>query len=166
MNKSFWALCLTLYPVAVGATNFEACINEATQNSSATIADGYTSYKCEGVTAERLSARPDECPGGTKPALRSLGLARTSRQLEDGLNMSLTWAVGQCTGSCDMQANNSRDTTYHCEVRVYGNSLPPETAGKPPENAGRPSWPPGRPPENASRPPGNPRPPWTPGRPP
>jgi hypothetical protein len=118
MKKIFWILCLTLYPAIASATNFDVCVNEAKTNHNDTTAEGYTSYKCESTTAEKLSARPDECAGGPKPSLRSL--TRKTRQLDDGVYMSLSWTAGKCAGSCETRSYDSKDTTYLCEVRVYG----------------------------------------------
>jgi hypothetical protein len=122
MNKIFRILCLMLCPAIANATNFEVCVNEAKTNHNDTTAAGYTSYKCEGTTAEKLLARPDECPGGTKPSLGSL--VRKSRQFDDGLWSSMSWTAGKCIGSCETRSYDSKDTTYLCEVRVYDEGRP------------------------------------------
>jgi hypothetical protein len=128
MHKTFLALCFALYPAIAGATNYDVCVSEARTNHTDTAAEGYASYKCEGTTAEKLTARPDECTdgGALKPALRSL--VRKSRQLDDGLYTSLTWIAGRCTGACETRSYDSKDTTYLCEVRVYaGDGRPADT---------------------------------------
>lgn len=121
MNRIFWVLCLTLYPAIASATNFDVCVNEAKANHNDTTADDYTSYKCEGTTAEKLSARPDECAGGGKPPLGRL--IRKSNQLDDGFYSKLSWTAGKCGGSCEMRSYDSKDTTYLCEVRVYSDDV-------------------------------------------
>jgi hypothetical protein len=126
---------LTLYPAIASATNFDVCVNEAKTNHNDTTAEGYTSYKCEGTIAEKLSARPDECTGGPKPSLR--GITRKSKQLDDGLYSSLSWTAGKCTGSCETRSYDSKDTTYLCEVRVY------QERGGPAPEAGREQLAPG-----------------------
>jgi hypothetical protein len=117
MNKIFLGLCLALYPAIGHAANFDGCVSDAEQTDSVTTADGYISYRCESTTAEKLFARPDECPlGNVKPPLR--GLVRTQRQLDDGLLTSLSWRAGKCSGSCEMRSFDSKETTYQCEVRI------------------------------------------------
>jgi hypothetical protein len=123
-------LCLMLCPAIANATNFEVCVNEAKTNHNDTTAEGYTSYKCEGTTAEKLLARPDECPGGAKPSLRSL--ARKSRQFDDGLWSSLSWTAGKCVGSCETRSYDSKDPTYLCEVRVYDDGRPAAESNREP----------------------------------
>jgi hypothetical protein len=123
MNKIFPILCFVLCPAIANATNFEVCVNEANTNQHAMPAEGYTSFKCEGTTAEKLLARPDECPGGTKPSLRSL--IRKSKQFDDGFWSSVSWTAGKCVGSCETRSYDSKDTTYLCEVRVYGDDSRP-----------------------------------------
>ena len=128
MNRIFWVLCLTLYPAIASATNFDVCVNEAKANHNDTTADGYTSYKCEGTTAEKLSARPDECTGGAKPPLGRL--IRKPNQLDDGFSLKLSWIAGKCGGSCEMRSYDSKDTTYLCEVRVYSDDVRPAETGR------------------------------------
>jgi hypothetical protein len=123
MNKIFWILCLALCPAIANATNFEVCVNEAKTNHNDAPAEGYASYKCEGTTAEKLLARPDECPGGTKPSLRNL--VRKSRQFDDGVWSSLSWTAGKCVGMCETRSYDSKEPTYLCEVRVYGDDARP-----------------------------------------
>jgi len=139
---------LTLCPALAGATNFEACVNDAKQNNSVVMADGYTAYKCDATTAEKLTARPDECPDGAKPLLRNL--ARKYRQLDDGLYTSLSWKAGRCLGSCETRSYDSKDTTYFCEVRIYADDGKPVETGpdaapgisrrKAPTDFGRRPW--------------------------
>jgi hypothetical protein len=153
MNKIFLGLCLMLYPAIAAATNFDACVNDATQAGSVTTADGYISYRCENTTAEKLSARPEECPvGNVKPPLRSL--VRTQTQVDDGLLMSLSWRAGRCSGSCEMRSFVSKGAAYNCEVRIYSDDATPAEAGRGPAPAagdrqaanepGRPRWSPRR----------------------
>jgi hypothetical protein len=127
MNKTFLTMCLLLCPAIASATNFDVCVNEAKTNHNDTTAEGYTSYKCEGTTAEKLLARPDECESGTKPSLHSL--VRKSRQLDDGLWSSLSWTAGKCVGTCQTRSYDSRDTTYLCEIRVYSDEGRPAAEG-------------------------------------
>ncbi len=142
MNRFFGVLCLILYPAIASATNFDVCVNEAKTNHNDTAGDGFTSYKCEGATAEKLSARPDECTGGAKPSLRSL--ARKSRQLDDGLYSSMSWTAGKCVGSCEMRSYDSQNTTYLCEVRVYSDvAKPAPPASRPAPESEREPLPPG-----------------------
>jgi hypothetical protein len=110
-------LLLTLCPALAGATNFEACVDDAKANNKVTTAEGYAAYKCTAKRAEKLAAGPDECPGGIKPALRSL--TRKSDQLDDGLYTILSWTAGKCSGWCETRSYDSKDTTYSCEVRIY-----------------------------------------------
>lgn len=128
MNRLFWVLCLALYPAIACATNFDVCVNEAKANHNDTAADGFTSYKCEGTTAEKLSARPDECTGGAKPPLGRL--IRKSNQLDDGFYSKLSWTAGKCGGSCEMRSYDSQDTTYLCEVLVYSDDARPAETGR------------------------------------
>lgn len=128
MNRIFWVLCLTLYPAIASATNFDVCVSEAKANHTDTTADGYTSYKCEGTTAEKLSARPDECTGGAKPPLGRL--IRKTNQLDDGFSSKLSWTTQKCGGSCEMRSYDSKDTTYLCEVRVYSDDGRPAETGR------------------------------------
>jgi hypothetical protein len=127
MNRTIWVawiVCFTLYPAVASAANFDLCVNEAKTNHSDTAAAGYTSYKCEGTTAEKLAARPDECAGGPKPSLRNL--TRKSQQMDDGLYTVLSWTAGKCSGSCKTRSYDTKDTNYLCELRIYGDdSRPP-----------------------------------------
>jgi hypothetical protein len=126
MNKLFWVLCVALYPAAATATNFETCMTEAKTNHTDAVAEGYTAYTCEGTTAEKLLARPDECEAGSpKPLLSSLN--RQKKQFEYGLYSQLTWRAGRCSGSCEAQSYDSKDTTYKCELRVYNSGPAPPT---------------------------------------
>lgn len=128
------SLCLSLIPTVASATsNFDACIDDAKQAGSSITTDGYVSYRCEHATAEKLSARPDECPvGHVRPALESL--ARRQQQLDDGLLTTVTWTAGRCTGSCVMRSFDFKDTTYACEVRTYSRDVRPP---KPPRQQAR-----------------------------
>jgi hypothetical protein len=128
MNKIFWILCFTLSPAIASATNFDLCVNEAKTNHAETAEAGYTVYKCEGMTAEKLAARPDECAGGAKPLLRSL--SRKVQQFDDGLYAIMSWTAGKCTGSCKTRSYDSRDTNYLCEVRIYGDGGPPTESNR------------------------------------
>lgn len=127
VNKVVVGLSLSLLPTVAGAANFDTCMNDAMQAGSVTT-DGYVSYHCANATAEKLSARPDECPvGHVRPALKSL--VRRQQQLDDGLLTTVAWTAGRCTGSCVMRSFDSQETTYACEVRIYSHD--PEPA--PPE---------------------------------
>jgi hypothetical protein len=125
MNKLFGTLCLVLCPAVASATNFDKCVTEARTNHTETTVEGYTAYKCEGETAEKLSARPDECPGGKKPDLRNL--IRTKQQFDDGLFSKLEWRIGKCSGSCEARSYDNKETHYQCELHVYANGPAPPT---------------------------------------
>jgi hypothetical protein len=125
MSKFLGTLCLVLYPAVAGATNFDACVTDAKTSHNETAGTGYSSYKCEGTTAEKLSARPDECGGGQKPPLSSL--VRKKQQFDDGLWSQLSWRAGKCSGSCEMRSYDSKDTHYQCEVKIYTNGAAPPT---------------------------------------
>jgi hypothetical protein len=110
-------LALTCAIVPAHATNFEACVDEAKQNHNDAVLESYTFYKCEGKIAERLFARPDECPGGVKPPLKSL--VEKTRWLDDGVFRTLAWTAGKCRGLCEARAFNSKDATFLCVLRIY-----------------------------------------------
>jgi hypothetical protein len=134
-------LCLAVHPAVAAANNFEDCVDSAKQNNNETAADNYSAYKCEGTIAEKLSARPDECPGGSKPAVDRLQRGRVMRQLEDGLYLRLSWKVEKCSGVCETTSYVSKDATHLCEVRIYnGNGQTSErVAEQAPGSGSRPS---------------------------
>jgi hypothetical protein len=113
-------LCMAMCSGVAGAqehpSNFETCVSEARQKHTDSTMDTYTSYKCDGATAQKLAARPDECAAGVRPPLNRI--ERKSRQLEDGLYLRMTWSAEVCAGMCETRFyNDSRDTKYLCEVR-------------------------------------------------
>lgn len=99
------------------ATNFDACVDEAKQYHNDAMSESYASYRCEGKIAERLFARPDECPGGVKPTLKSL--VEKTKRLDDGVYRRLTWTAGKCSGLCEARVFDSKDATFLCELRIH-----------------------------------------------
>lgn len=123
MRKAFYVLCLATCSGIAGAqepppSNFEACVSEARQRHADSAMETYLSFKCEGAAAQRLAARPDQCFGDVKPALRSV--ERRSRQLGDGLYMRIVWRTDVCAGMCETRFyTDARETSYLCEVRRH-----------------------------------------------
>ena len=112
------AMCSGIAIAQEHLSNFDACVSEARQKHADSTMDTYTSYKCDGATAQRLVARPDECAAGIKPPLSRI--ERKSRQLEDGLYLRMTWQAEMCAGMCEARFyNDSRETKYLCEVRRH-----------------------------------------------
>jgi hypothetical protein len=108
-------------------SNFEACVGEAKEKSTM---ENYSSWKCEGATAQRLAARPDQCPGDVKPLLRNV--ERRTRQLDDGLYLRIIWRTNECAGQCETRIYNyARDTAYMCEVRRHAEGRIPRYDGPP-----------------------------------
>lgn len=130
-------LWLTLAPTLAAASNFDACMTEATLAGSVTT-DGYVSYHCAGTTAEKLAARPDECPvGRIRPALKSV--VRQQQPFDDGLLTSVSWTAGRCWGKCAMRSFDYKETSYGCEVRVYTGHDPDPPEPAPPPVSEEPS---------------------------
>jgi hypothetical protein len=101
-------------------------MTEAKTKHNDAAAEGYAIYTCEGTTAEKLLARPDECEAGRpKPPLASL--KRDRAQKDDGQYSQLIWRAGKCSGVCESRSYDSKDTTYKCELRVYANGPAPPT---------------------------------------
>jgi len=122
MRMALGILCMVMCCGIAGAqdhvSNFETCVSEAKQNHTDTTMETYLSYKCDGPTAQRLAARPDQCTADIKPALRSI--ERRSRQLEDGLFLRMIWRTEACAGMCETKYyNDARETGYLCEVRKH-----------------------------------------------
>jgi hypothetical protein len=112
------AVCTGIASAQEQVSNFEACVSEAKQKHSDAVMANYLSYKCDGATAQRLAARPDQCDADVKPSLRNV--ERRSRQLEDGLYQRIVWRTAACAGMCETRIyNDSRDTNYLCEVRRH-----------------------------------------------
>jgi hypothetical protein len=110
------AMCSGIGGAQEHSSNFETCISEARQKHTDSTMDTYASYKCDGATAQKLAARPDECAAGVRPPLSRI--ERKSRQLEDGLYLRMTWSAQVCAGMCETRFyNDSRDAKYLCEVR-------------------------------------------------
>jgi epoxyqueuosine reductase QueG len=53
------AMCSGTAIAQEGVSNFDACVSEAKQRHTDAIMETYFSYKCDGVVAQRLAARPD-----------------------------------------------------------------------------------------------------------
>jgi len=121
MYRFFCALCVALYPELASpqtpTSNVEACVNEAKQKHEDSKIDNYTSYKCEGPTALRLTTRPDECATGVKLPLNRIH--SISRNLEDGLYVRSSWDESTCGGTCEIRYYENKDPSYFCEVRKY-----------------------------------------------
>lgn len=112
------AMCSGIASAQETFSNFDACVTEARQKHTDSTMDTYTSYKCDGATAQKLAARPDECAADVRPPLNRI--ERKSRQLEDGLYLRMTWRTEACAGMCETRFyNDSRDTKYLCEVRRH-----------------------------------------------
>jgi hypothetical protein len=108
-----------------GASNFDACVSEAKQRHTDAIMETYFSYKCDGVIAQRLAARPDQCGADVRPSRSRI--QRSSRQLEDGLYLRMIWRTGVCAGMCETRIySDARETRYLCEVRrhIVGTGVP------------------------------------------
>jgi hypothetical protein len=100
------------------ASNFDACVSEARQRHTDSVMETYFSYKCDGVIAQRLAARPDQCGGDVRPSRSRI--ERSSRQLEDGLYLRMIWRTGVCAGMCETRFyTDVRETRYLCEVRRH-----------------------------------------------
>ncbi len=122
MRMAFCVLCVAMGSGIAGAqerlSNFEACVSEARQRHTDTTMENYLSYKCDGATAQRLAARPDQCAADVRPSLRNI--ERHSRQLDDGLYLRIIWRTEVCAGMCETRLyNDARDTSYLCEVRRH-----------------------------------------------
>jgi len=114
-------------------SNFDTCVSEAKQKHTDSTMDTYTSYKCDGATARKLAARPDECAAGIKPPLNRI--ERKSRQLEDGLYLRMTWRTELCAGMCETRFyNDSRDTVYLCEVHRHSDGRVAQSNDRGPRN--------------------------------
>jgi hypothetical protein len=126
MRVIFWVLCLVscLALCCGGASaqehlsNFDTCIAESRQRHTDSTMPDYWSYKCDGATAQKLAARPDECSADTLP--RSDRIEHKSRQLRDGLYLRMIWRTGVCAGMCETRFySDSRGPSYLCEVRRH-----------------------------------------------
>ncbi len=127
------ALCSGIASAQEHLSNFDACVSEARQKHADSTMDTYTSYKCDGATAQKLAARPDECAAGIRPPLSRI--ERKSRQLEDGLYLRMTWQAEMCAGMCEARFyNDSRDTKYLCEVRRHNPGTVVQGGGQSPRN--------------------------------
>jgi hypothetical protein len=123
------AMCCGIAGAQDHVSNFETCISEAKQKHADATMETYLSYKCDGSTAQRLAARPDQCAADVKPALRNI--ERRSRQLEDGLYLRMIWRTEVCAGMCETRFyNDARETSYLCEVRRH-------TAGRVAQDGGQ-----------------------------
>lgn len=98
------------------ASNFDTCVTEATQHhTDRMVKDTYYYYECEGPTAEKLAARPDECGSDVRPSPGEV--KRWWDQLEDGLYLRVKWGTGRCAGLCQTRLyTDARKTTHRCEL--------------------------------------------------
>ena len=137
MRMLFCVLCLAMCSGIANAqqqlTNFDTCVSEAQQRHADSTMENYLSFKCDGITAQKLAARPDQCNDDAKPSLRNI--ERKFRQLADGLYLRMIWRTHVCAGMCETRIyNDGRDTNYLCEVRrhIEGRVVrddPPRDAG-------------------------------------
>jgi hypothetical protein len=112
------------------ASSFEACVSEARQKHTDAATPTYLSFKCEGATAQKLAARPDQCFADGRPLLRNI--ERRSRQLNDGLYLRIIWRTEVCAGLCETRVyNDTRETSYSCEVRRHLEGRVPEYSPQP-----------------------------------
>jgi hypothetical protein len=140
MRLIFWVVCMAMCSGLASAqqhvSNFEACVNEAKQRHADSTTDTYSSYKCDGATAQKLVARPDECSGDAKPSLTRI--ERKSKPLEDGLYLRMTWRTQVCAGLCETRLyNDTRETSYLCEVRRHTGVKVSQSSSQPQRNTGR-----------------------------
>jgi hypothetical protein len=119
------AMCSGIAVAQEGVSNFDACVSEAKQRHTDAIMETYFSYKCDGIVAQRLAARPDQCGADVMPSRSRI--ERSSRQLEDGLYLRMIWRTGVCAGMCETRFySDDRATRYLCEVRrhIVGRGVP------------------------------------------
>jgi hypothetical protein len=119
------AMCSRIAVAQEGVSNFDACVSEAKQRHTDATMEAYFSYKCDGVIAQRLAARPDQCGADVRPSRTRI--QRSSRQLEDGLYLRMIWRTGVCAGMCETRFySDARETRYLCEVRrhIVGRDVP------------------------------------------
>jgi hypothetical protein len=138
MRIAYCLLCMAMCSEIAGAqappSNFDACIAEAKQRHTDSAMESYFSFKCDGVTAKRLAARPDQCAGDARPSLRNV--ERRSRQLDDGLYLRITWRTDVCAGMCETRFyTDPRETNYLCEVRRHREARFRPNYGRPLRNA-------------------------------
>jgi hypothetical protein len=135
MRVALCVLCMAMCSAIASAqeqhvSNFEACISEAKERHSETTLDDYTSWKCVGATAQRLAARPDQCPADVRPLLRNV--EHHVRQLDDGYYTRVVWRTNVCAGQCETRFySDSRETDYLCDVRRHADVRPPRYDGPP-----------------------------------
>jgi hypothetical protein len=119
MRVIFCVLCVATWSGVAGAqhvSNFDACVSEATQKHADSTMDNYSSYRCDGATAQKLAVRPDECSSDVKPGR----IERKSKQLGNGLYLRTVWRTRTCAGMCEIRFyDDSKDPSYRCEVRRH-----------------------------------------------
>src|SRR5262245_38708221 len=109
------AMCSGIASAQEHVSNFDACVSEARQRHTDSVTETYFSYKCDGATAQRLAARPDQCAADVRPSRNRI--ERTSRQMDDGLYLRMIWRTSVCAGMCETRFyNDARRTGYLCEV--------------------------------------------------
>lgn len=137
MRLMFCVLCVAIWPgvAAAQTSNFDACIADAKKNHTDSTMENYTSFKCDGATAQKLAVRPDACSSDVRPGR----IERRSRQLENGLYMRMIWRTQACAGMCEIRFyDDAREASYLCEVRMHtGESGAPQNDDRPPPRYGR-----------------------------
>lgn len=140
MRMPFYLLCMAMCSGVAGAqepqplSNFETCVAEAMQNHTHSVMENYLSFKCDGATAQRLAARPDQCADDVRPPRRNV--EHRARQLDDGLYLRIIWRTNVCAGMCETKLyGDPRDTNYLCEVRRHFEARAPRNDGPPPRSA-------------------------------
>jgi len=120
MRMIFCVLCVAMWSGIAGAqqhvSNFDACVSEATQKHADSTMDNYSSYRCDGATAQKLAVKPDACSSDVKPSR----VERKSRQLSNGLYLRIIWRTRLCAAMCEIRFyDDARETSYRCEVRRH-----------------------------------------------
>jgi hypothetical protein len=139
----FCVLCVALWSgiaCAQHVSNFDACVSEASQKHADSTLDNYSSYRCDGATAQKLAVRPDAC---SSDDIKPSRIERKSKQLGNGLYLRMVWRTRLCAGMCEIQIyNDSRDTSYRCEVRRHsGESREARNDDPPPRRYRRSPYP-------------------------
>lgn len=122
MRTIFCVLCVAICSGTSSAqeylSNFDACVSEARRRHTDSVTETYFSYKCDGIAARRLAARPDQCTTDVRPSRNRI--ERTVRQMDDGLYLRTIWRTGVCAGMCETRRyNDARAASYLCEVRRH-----------------------------------------------
>jgi hypothetical protein len=149
MRMIFCILCVAMGSGIAGAqqyvSNFDACVSEATQKHADATMDNYSSYSCDGATAQKLAVKPDACSSDVKPTR----IERKSRQLSNGLYLRMVWRTRKCAGMCEIRFyDDSRDgdskdlvPSYRCEVRRHNRETREAQSDDPPPRRYRRAYP-------------------------